>query len=119
MVELAVCLPILTLVTFATIEACAMIHLKQSLKIVAYEGARVGIVPEAKASNVQYQCETLLDDFDVNGYAVTMSPSDPGALDQGDYFEVTVTTNFASNSLIGGWIYSDQSVAATVALRAE
>jgi len=118
-VELALCLPVLVMVTLATIEACAMIHLKQALKITAYEGARVGIVPESQAANVQHQCEALLDDFGVRGYAIGLNPADPTTLSQGDYLQVTVSSNFGSNSLIGGWIYTNQIVSASVSLRAE
>ena len=40
--ELALCLPIVISIAFATIEICSAIYLKESLTIAAYEGARVG-----------------------------------------------------------------------------
>lgn len=116
-VELAICLPVLVLLLLATIEACSMYHIQQSLKVIAYEGARVGIVPEAQASNVNYQCETLLEDHGIEGYLVTMDPSDPGALGEGDYFTVTVSAPFSENTLVGGWLYSAMDLSKSVALR--
>lgn len=50
---MTVCLPVLTLVTLATIESSAMIFLQQSLSIAAYEGARISLVPEAEAAKVR------------------------------------------------------------------
>ena len=96
-----------------------MIHLRQSLKITAYECARVGIVPDAEVANVQHQGQSMLADFGVASGSVAMQPSDPKTLTQGDYFEVTVTADFAPNSLVGGWFCSDKQLTESVALRAE
>lgn len=117
-VELAICLPILVILTLATIEACTMMWVQQSLKISAYEGARVGTVPEAKSENVAFQCSTLLDNQNVKSYTVTMDPADPRSLESGDYFTVTIDADFGANSLIGGWLYADNVLSRSVALRA-
>ena len=50
--ELAVCLPLLVTLTMATVEACAMIYLKQTLKIAAFEGARIGLIPSSGSVNI-------------------------------------------------------------------
>ncbi|TWT68195.1 TadE family protein [Crateriforma conspicua] len=117
-VELAVCLPLLTLIMLGTIETCNMMFVGQSLKITAYEGARVGVVPTSKAENVEYQCQLLLDAHGVKGYDVSMNPSDPGALGEDDYFQVTVSAPFDSNSLLGGYLFSGKTLTRTVSLRA-
>ncbi|WP_238383195.1 TadE/TadG family type IV pilus assembly protein [Rubripirellula obstinata] len=117
--ELAVCLPVLVLITLATIESCTMLHLQQRLKTTAFEAARVGIVPGAKPVNVEYQCELLLDNHGVQGYSVTMDPANPSTLDQGDYFTVTVSASCGPNSLVGGWIYADKILSKSVSLSAE
>lgn len=117
--ELAVCLPILVLITLATIESCTMLHLQQRLKTTAFEAARVGIVPGAEPINVQYQCELLMDRHGVLDYSVTMDPADPQSLDQGDYFTVTVNAPCGPNSLVGGWIYANQVLSKSVSLSAE
>ncbi len=38
-VEVAVCLPLIVLLVFASVEACTMIYLKQSLTVSACEGS--------------------------------------------------------------------------------
>lgn len=118
-VELAVCLPVLVLVTLATVEACTMLFVQQTLKVTAFEGARVGIVPGAKTVNVAYQCTSILDDHNVQGYSVTMNPGNPESLEPGDWFTVTATASFVDNSLIGGWLYADKQLTRSVSLRAE
>ncbi|TWU46363.1 TadE-like protein [Rubripirellula tenax] len=118
-VELAVCLPVLVILTLATIEACTLLFVQQSLKTTAFEGARVGIVPGAMATNVAFQCETLLDDHSVQSYTVEMDPADPATLKQGDWFTVTVTAAFADNTMAGGWLYIDKTLQKSVSLRAE
>ncbi|TWU44029.1 TadE-like protein [Novipirellula aureliae] len=117
--ELAICLPILLTLTFATIEVCTMLHLRQKIKVAAYEGARVGITPESTSSKVSYHCETLLDSQSVYGYTISMQPSNPKDLQEGDYFRVTVDAAFAPNSLVGDWIYSSKTLSETVSLKAE
>ncbi len=117
--ELAVCLPLLMVVLLATMEACTMIFVQQKLKTTAFEGARIGIVPNAKTVNVQYQCSVLLDAQKVNNYSITLDPSDPNTLSQGDYFTVTIEAPCGANSLVGGWLYADRTLEKSVSLRAE
>ena len=117
-VELAVCLPFFLLIFFATLDVCGMFHVGQSLTIASYEGARVGVVPEAEASNVQFQCQTLLDAQGVSGYTVTMNPSDPGTLNVGAYFTVTITANYDSNAF-GAGLYSGKTITKSVTLKVE
>ena len=117
-VELAVCLPVLVLVAVATIDACTIFHVQQTLKITAYEGARVGIVPEANATNVRFQCETMLDNQGVQAYHIAMDPADPSTLTPGDYFTVTTSADFNQNALVGG-IYAGKVLTRSVTLRAE
>jgi Flp pilus assembly protein TadG len=118
-VELAVCMPLLVLVLFATIEACSMLHLKQTLKITAFEGVRVGLIPSSTTSTVEDQCQALLDDRNVQGYSMSMLPTDPQTVVSGDYFQVTITANYANNSLMGGWLYGTNSLSESVSLRVD
>ncbi|QDT04537.1 TadE-like protein [Rubripirellula lacrimiformis] len=118
-VELAVCLPLLVMITLATIEACAMIYTQQALHTTAFEGCRVGIVPGAEVENVNFQCQSLLEDHGVEGFTISMDPADPEDLSEGDWFTVTINAPFVDNSLVGGWLYNEKLLTRTVALRAE
>lgn len=117
-VELAICLPILVLLLLATVEACVMLQLKQNVTVTAYEGARIGILPGAEATNVQMQCELLLGDRDIDGYTITMNP-DPGIVETGEMFSVTVSADCVANSVLGGVFYQGNTISETVIMRAE
>lgn len=118
-VELAICLPMLVLVTLATIEACTMIYLKQSLKIAAYEAGRVGMVPGAEPENIQAQCDQLLSSRNVHGYTVMCDPPHPSRLAGGDFFRISVSAPCVGNSFLGGWFYEDRVVTESVEMMAE
>lgn len=115
--ELAIGLPIVLIVAMGTMEACTMIRLRQKLKIIAYEGARVGILPEAGIANVNYQCDLLSNDQSLSLVAVTTTPGDPTTLESGDWFEVQITAPFNSNSLTGTWVSSAFSLTETVSIQ--
>ena len=115
-IELAVCLPLLVIVSLATIEACAMIFLKQTLAVAAFEGARTGLLPGSAPMNVEAQCALIMNDHSISTFSVAMQPSDPSALLDGDYFRVEVSAPCAPNSLIGGWFYAGQSLTESVEL---
>ena len=106
------------LVFVATIDVCGMFHVQQSLKVAAYEGARVGIVPNSKAENIEFQCQTILDAQGVEDYTITMSTSDPSTLEIGDYFTVTVDVNFDSNAF-GAGLYGGKVLSKSVTLQVE
>ena len=65
--ELAVCMPVLTLIIFSSIEACNLIHIKQVVAAAAYEGALVASKRGAEETAVQNRVEDLLDARDIKG----------------------------------------------------
>jgi len=115
--EMAVGLPVLLLVGMGTMEMCTMIRLRQKLKMVAYEGARVGILPEAGADNVNWQCDTLCIDQGLQNTNVAMTPADPTTLESGDWFTVQVDAPFSNNSLTGAWMVSSFDLSESVTLQ--
>jgi hypothetical protein len=107
-------MPVIVLIVLATIEACAMIFLQQSLSVAAYEGARVALAPGAQSSHVTAQCQQILDDRDVNAATVNVSPGDiPGAA-AGTWISVETSAPFSKNSLVGGWLFSNRTLTAAV-----
>lgn len=117
--ELAVCLPVLTLIVLATIEACTMIFLQQSLSIATYEGARVALVQGAEASNVEAQCDLILSNREVIDSTVTVTPSDFASTPPGEWIAVEASAPFSSNSLVGGWLFNGRTVTARTEMMKE
>ena len=118
-VELAICLPILALILLATIEACVMLQLQHNLAVTAYEGARIGIMPGADATVVQTQCEMLLDDRNVNSFTVTLTPSDPSAMNVGDALTVNVEADCDANTFLAAMFFEGRSLSESVVMLAE
>ena len=117
--ELAVCMPVIVLIVLASMEACAMLFLQQSLSVAAYEGARVALSPGAGSSDVTTQCQQILKDREVNGATVSISPADvPGAA-EGTWITVRATAPFARNSLAGGWLFGAKTLTADVQMMKE
>lgn len=105
-VELAVCLPVLVLLAFASIEATSMIYLKQSLKITAYEGVRISMVTGATNGQVTQQCELILTNRRINGGSVSISP-DVETASAGTPISVTVSAPCRSNGFFTSLFYSN------------
>ena len=118
-VELAVTLPVFVLILLGTIEATSMIFLEQSLRIAAYEGARIALVPGSDASNVEAGCKLILDARHVKGATVTITPNDFASQPYGTPITVRVTAGCAENSVISPWFYVDKSLDSDVTMMLE
>ncbi len=119
MIEFAICMPVFFLITMGTIETCRMIYLRQSLKIAAYECARVGIVPKMTSDVLQDQCDVILRGRRIRNYTFSCSPPNPADLKFGDLFTTTVTVSAQDNALVGAWFYQDKILTESVAIMAE
>jgi Flp pilus assembly protein TadG len=113
---LAVCLPVLVLLVFASIESCSMIFLRQALSATTYEGVRVAIRAEATNQNVLDRCQEVLDGRNVRGASVTTTPADITAVDEGDPITVTVTASCDANSIMPPWFFGGRSLTASSAM---
>jgi Flp pilus assembly protein TadG len=117
--ELAVCLPVIVLLVIATIEACSAVFLKQSLTVAAYEGARTAVQANATPNSVQNACDQILKDRRINGFKVTVNPTNIAALSPGDYVDVTVAAPCASNSVVPLTFYRGRNMTAKASMMIE
>ena len=117
--ELAITLPLVVLIVMGTIETCSMIFLRQALRIAAYEGARVTLVPDAEMQNVQAACDQILNARRVQGAVVTVTPADFGQRPYGTVVNVSVTASCEENSLFVPWIFSGQSLTSELSMMIE
>lgn len=79
--EAAICIPIVVLLTFATLEISSAIFLKETLTVAAYEGARVGVKKGATADDVRTKVSSVLQARGITAIRpsdlwVNVSPSD-------------------------------------------
>ncbi|MBX3440076.1 MAG: hypothetical protein KF861_21480 [Planctomycetaceae bacterium] len=103
-------MPVLVLVVFASIEACTMVFLKESLTVAAYEGSRVALSPNATAEDVVARCQEVLAERKVQAGAVQLTPSVPAAAEPGTPIEIEVTAPCAANAIIRVWFYGGTTV---------
>ena len=119
LIELAICFPVFFMITMATIETCRMIYLRQSLKIAAYECARLAIVPGTNRQNLVDQCDLFLLSRNIDGYVFSCVPDDPTSLSYGDLFKVNLQIAAKDSSIVGTWFYRDKIFTESVTIMAE
>ncbi|MEO1616032.1 MAG: TadE family protein [Planctomycetota bacterium] len=117
-VEFAVCLPVIVLLVFGSIEASSFIFLKQSLSVACYEGAREGAKPDSNIADATTRAENILDSRVVNDYEVRF-PNGIDGLERGDRIicEVSAPTN--SNSPLAGDFITNRVLTARVVMLKE
>jgi len=113
-VEFAVCLPVLVLVVFASVEACTMIFLRESLTVAAYESGRVALEKEVAAADVIARGDALLTERSVSGGVVQVSPSDLTTVAAGETIQITVSAPCEANAVSPVWFYGGKSLTSTV-----
>lgn len=117
--ECAICLPIIVMLTLATLEFTSAIFLKETLTISAYEGARVGVQRSATNDQAKKQAQSVLDARGVKSATVTVTPSDITKLNALDVVTVQVTAPISGNSFFVGKFMTGRTVSATVNMRRE
>jgi len=102
LVEMALLLPLLLLVTLGAIEYGWMFLKSQQLANAAREGARIGATPDATNAEVMASVNSVMTaaNMDTSGYAVNISPA-AGGLPSGNNLSVTVTVAYANIDLMG------------------
>ncbi len=118
-IEFAVVLPVFVLIVLGTIETCNMIFLQQSLKIAAYEAARVTLIPTADDNDVTVAVDDILTSRRVNSYSVTVSPANFSAAVYGTFIRVDVSSPCASNTVFPLRFYGSKTLTGRVEMMKE
>lgn len=110
-VEAAVCLPVILLLLFGSIEAANAVFLKQTATVAAYEGAATGSQPDGTPSAVQERCRSVLAARNVSQFRVDVNPPSLSAQTPTGtpvYIRVTIP---ASEAALGPlWLYEGREV---------
>jgi len=118
-VELAAVLPVFVILLLGTIETCNMIFLQQSLKIAAYEGARITIVPATDQADVELAVSGLLAARRVNGATVSITPNNFQSAPYGSFIRVNVSAPCNSNTSFALRFYGSKTLTGTVEMMKE
>lgn len=116
MVEFAICMPIMMVITFGSIEAANGIYLKQMVTQAAYEGARVATTIGATQADASSFAQQVLDSRNIQGYTITIQPTITASTPSGTEVTVTVTAPSNSNAVAPLWYFKDRSIQAKVVM---
>jgi Flp pilus assembly protein TadG len=132
-VELALCLPMLLVLTFGAIEICNVIYVRTLMYSVAFEGTRLATRPTtstkaaASDSDVTTRCTTLLSQLGVQGgqaqlqvqdYVTGQSKSLSAANPQ-DLVTVSLTAPLSQNSISSFVVGTSMTIRAQATLIVE
>lgn len=115
-VELAVCLPVIVLLVFASLEGANMLFLRQAVVQSAYETAK----SVAKTNGVQSRAVTLgeqvLSSRGIVSPTITFNPNNVQALAAGTPFTVSVSVPGDSRSITGFGPFNGLTIRAQAAM---
>jgi len=111
-VEFAVCLPIIVLVVFGSIEAASMLFLRQAMIQTAYEGAKVAILHDGTNAEANAATESVIRGRNLRDVTITYDPLDVSDARPGDVVRVTASVPGDANSFIPFGPFKNKIVAA-------
>ena len=126
-IEFAVCLPIVVLIVFGSIEAANMMFLKQTLVQASYEGAKVAIIRESTSAETRAAIDAVLSGRKlgstgsnpgkgVQGVQIQLDPEDVEAVQPGEIIRVTVSAPGGANSFLNVNPFQNTQVSVTACM---
>jgi Flp pilus assembly protein TadG len=111
-VELALCLPMLAVLVFGSMQACDLIYLKHAITSAAYEGTLELVRPDSSAARVKTRVEQVLDLRDVSDYTVEIRPTGINLSEApaGTSITIAVSANVSSNLMLSGFFATAENV---------
>ena len=118
-VELAICMPLLVFLVGASVEACELIFLRNSLAAASYAGTLEVSRQGSTEATIRSQITQALDACKVKNYTVSVTSStgaDFNTTARGDLIRIKAEAIVASNLRIGRFIPSSASLITVSAL---
>ena len=103
-VELAICLPLLVLVTVGFVDLTNFIFFRQAVKVAAYDAARTAVRPQSGPDDVQAACGRLLTARGIDNWTLTLPPNYAG-IDRGDLVQLNLTVPINEMTQFSGMDY--------------
>ena len=118
-IELAICLPVLALLTFASLEGANMLFLRQAVVQSCYEGAKAAARSNGGQALGRTRAEQVLAARNVNATSINFSPGNVDNLAQGTPFTVTVTVSGDARSITGIGPFNGINITASATMSKE
>ena len=115
-VELAVCLPVLVLIVFGSIQATNLIYLQHAATSAAYEGMLELAKPNATNDSVEARIQQVLEARELTETEIRLAPDgiNISQAPPGDTVTIEVTANVRANLALSGFIITPEFVRASV-----
>jgi len=96
-VEMAICLPMLTILVFGSIAAANAIYMKQIVVTAAYEAAREATKHGGTQAKAKARAESVLAGRSIDNSSVTFSPDPLTGAGRGENVSITVSASIAES----------------------
>ncbi|MGI9428763.1 MAG: TadE/TadG family type IV pilus assembly protein [Bythopirellula sp.] len=115
-VELAICIPVLTLIVFGSIQATNLIFLQHAATAAAYEGSLEMAKSNATNASVQARIQQVLDARGVGNTAIAILPvgTEISRTPTGTLLTLQVTADVPSNTGVFGFFSMQNQVTGTL-----
>lgn len=115
-VELAICLPVLSLIVFGSIQATNLIFLQHAATAAAYEGSLEMAKGNATSASVQARIQQVLDARGVGNTTIAILPAgtEISSTPTGTLLTIQVTADVRSNTSIFGFFSMQNQVTGTL-----
>ena len=100
-IELAICLPVLLLVTFAGFEYGWLVLRSMQIDQAARAGARFAAMSGSNAESIHDRVAQALQRSGIAGATVVVDPADPSSVEAGTSITVTVDVDYSEVKLLG------------------
>lgn len=117
-VEFAVCLPVIVLLVFGSIEASSFIFLKQSLSVACYEGTREAAKLGSTDATATDRAQAILESRGVNDFEIRF-PEGVTDLTRGQQVVCEVAAPTRTNSPLAGEFITNRTLTARVVMLKE
>lgn len=115
-VEFAVCLPVIILIVFGSIEASSFIFLKQSLSVAAYEGIREAVRSGSTTAEAAALAENILDSRLVQDFEISFPGGNVENAARGEEIVIEVSAPTETNSPLAGNFVTNRTLTARVVM---
>lgn len=106
-VEFALCLPLLMILVFGSIEASNAIYLRQAMTIASYEATQIASAVGGTDAEALQRANEILATYNIQGASVGISPSITATTVPGTAITVTISAPSNSNSIGPNWFFKD------------
>jgi Flp pilus assembly protein TadG len=119
MVELAVCMPVIVLVVFASLEGANMLFVRQATVQAAYEATKLASRRDGTRVQAERLATEVLAARRINSPSITFVTGDPQATLSGSDVTVRVSVNSDQRLITGFRIFSGRQIEAVATMQKE